>query len=248
MDLGLAGKRAVVAASSGGLGFACARALVAEGVRVAISGHDPDRLADAARRLGADTVAVPVDLTTPAMCGPFVREAAERLGGLDILVTNGPGPRPGNFAATAPDHYRAALDVSLLAVVEMVYAGIELMRPQRWGRVVAITSLSVRQPIPGLILSTTARAGVTGFLKTVAREVAVDGITVNSVLPGLHETARVGAVYGDRLADEIAQIPARAVGRPDDLGAVVAFLCSDQARFVTGTALAVDGGADQALI
>ncbi len=248
MDLGLAGKRAVVAASSAGLGYACAQALVAEGARVVISGHDPKRLAGAARQLGPDTVTLLVDLTTPANCGRFVQEAADRLGGLDILVTNGPGPRPGDFAATAPGHYQAALETSLLAVVEMVYAGIELMRPRRWGRVVAITSLAVRQPIPGLILSNTARAGVTGFLKTVAREVAGDGITVNSVLPGLHGTARVGAVFGDRLADEVARIPAGAVGRPEDLGAVVAFLCSDQARFVTGTALAVDGGADQALI
>lgn len=248
MELGLAGKRAVVAASSGGLGFACAEALIAEGANVAISGRDPERLADAARRLGPDTVAIEVDLSVPANSGPFVREAAAQLGGLDILVTNGPGPRPGTFATTTPAGYQAALDVSLLAVVEMVYAGIELMSPNGWGRVVAITSLSVRQPIPNLILSTTARAGLTGFLKTVAREVAERGITVNSVLPGLHGTRRVGAVYGDTLADETARIPARRLGRPEDLGAIVAFLCSDQARFVTGVALAIDGGADQALI
>ncbi|HEX6024017.1 MAG TPA: SDR family oxidoreductase [Solirubrobacter sp.] len=248
MELGLAGKRAVVAASSAGLGYACAEALVAEGARVAICGHDAGRLNAAASRLGGEPVAITADLSVPANCGPFVREAAAALGGLDILVTNGPGPRPGTFGTTPPDAYQPALDVSLLAVVEMVYAGVALMRPNRWGRVVAITSLSVRQPMPELILSNTARAGVTGFLKTVAREVAADGITVNSVLPGLHRTARVDAVFGDRLADEVASIPAGVLGRPEDLGAVVAFLCSEQARFITGSALAVDGGADQSLV
>jgi 3-oxoacyl-[acyl-carrier protein] reductase len=113
--------------------------------------------------------------------------------------------------------------------------------------VVAITSISVRQPIPNLILSTTARAGATGFLKTLAREVAADGVTVNSVQPGLHATERVAAVYGDAIDAEIAAIPARALGRPEDFGSVVAFLCSEQARYLTGVALPVDGGVDQGL-
>lgn len=248
MQLGLTGRRAVVGAASSGLGYACAAALVAEGARVAISGHDEARINAAAERLGHDTVPVVVDLRDPAQCAGFVAKAAEQLGGLDILVTNGPGPATGDFAATPPEAYPAALDVSLLSVVQMVHAAVPLMQAQHWGRIVAITSISVRQPIANLILSNTARAGATGFLKTVAREIAPYGITVNSVLPGLHETQRVRDVYGDGLADQRNTTPTRSLGRPDDLGALVAFLCSEQARFITGTAIAVDGGADAALI
>ena len=129
----------------------------------------------------------------------------------------------------------------------MCLAAVPAMRERRWGRVVAITSIAVRQPIPNLILSNTARAGATGFLKTLAREVAADGVTVNSVQPGLHETERVGAVFGDGLAAEIEAIPARTLGQPADFGAVVAFLCSEQARYITGVGLPIDGGVNQAL-
>ena len=152
------------------------------------------------------------------------------------------------FADVTPGDYWQALELNLLSVVRMCYAAVPGMRAQGWGRVVAITSLSVRQPIANLILSTTARAGASGFLKTLAREVAADGVTVNSVQPGLHETQRVQAVYGDALAAEVGAIPARALGRPADLGAVVAFLCSDQARFITGAAVPVDGGQYQGLL
>ncbi len=248
MDLGLRGRRAVVAAASGGLGFACAAALAAEGARVAIGGHDAERIAAAAQRLGGDTVALTADLTDPQACQEFVGEAADRLGGLDILITNGPGPPPGTFAATDPAAYQRAMDIALLPVVQLVYAAVPFMRRHQWGRIVAITSISVRQPIANLILSNTARAGATGFLKTVAREIARDGITVNSVLPGLHETRRVREVYGERLTDEIRAIPAGKLGRPEDLGAFVTFLCSEQARFITGSAIAVDGGSNAALL
>jgi 3-oxoacyl-[acyl-carrier protein] reductase len=248
VNLGIAGRRAVVAAASSGLGYACAEALVAEGVHVAVGGHDAERIQAAAERLGNGTVAITTDLTVPERAALFVDDAAAALGGLDILVANGPGPTAGNFATTAAAAYPAALELSLLSVVQMVYAAVPHMRLQHWGRIVAITSISVRQPIPNLILSNTARAGTTGFLKTVAREIAAEGITVNSVLPGLHETQRVTSVYGDGIDAAVSGIPARALGRPADLGAVVAFLCSDQARYVTGSALAVDGGSDAALI
>lgn len=248
MNLGLDAKRAVVAAASSGLGYACAEALVAEGVEVAVGGHDRDRIEAAAERLGNGTLAITTDLSVPEHAAGFVDEAATAMGGLDILVANGPGPAAGNFATTDAAAYAAALDLSLLSVVQMVYAAVPYMRSQHWGRIVAITSISVRQPIPNLILSNTARAGTTGFLKTVAREIAADGITVNSVLPGLHETQRVASVYRDGIDDAIADIPARMLGRPADFGAIVAFLCSDQARYVTGSALAVDGGSDAALI
>lgn len=247
MHLGLDGRRAVVAAATSGLGRAAAEALVAEGARVVIGGSDRDRAETAAVEIGSGTGFLVADLTDPDECARFVRDAAAMLGGIDALIVNGPGPPPGDFAGTAYADYPAALDRSLLSVVAMCTEAVPAMRAQRFGRIVAITSLSVRQPIPNLILSTTARAGATGFLKTLAREVAADGVTVNSVLPGLHDTARVRAVFGDALDAEIDDIPAGVLGRPADFGAVVAFLCSDAARYVTGVALPVDGGSDRGL-
>ncbi len=171
----------------------------------------------------------------------------EALGGIDILVPNAGGPPAGGFADTDLAAYAPALELSLLSTVAMCQAAVPAMREQRWGRVVAITSVSVRQPIPGLILSNTARAGLTGFLKTLALEVAADGVTVNSVQPGSHATDRLRSLHGGDLTAAAAAVPTGELGRPEDFGAVVAFLCSDQARFITGAALPVDGGAYRAL-
>ncbi len=167
--------------------------------------------------------------------------ATEALGGIDILVTNAGGPPPGNFASTDVDAYPAALDLNLMSVVAMCKAAVPSMQAAGWGRVVAITSLAVRQPMAELILSNTARAGATGFLKTLAKEVAADGVTVNSIQPGLHRTARVTALYGGNLDD-------LTMGDADDFGSIVAFLCSQQANFLTGAQIHVDGGAYQALL
>ena len=156
-------------------------------------------------------------------------------------MTNAGGPPPGDFASTDVDAYPAAIDLNLMSVVAMCKAAVPPMQAQGWGRVVAITSVAVRQPIPQLILSNTARAGATGFLKTLAREVAEDGVTVNSVQPGLHRTNRVTSLYG-AAADEMR------MGDADDFGAIVAFLCSEQATFLTGAQIHVDGGAYQALL
>jgi 3-oxoacyl-[acyl-carrier protein] reductase len=247
VDLGLSGKRAAVAASSTGLGFACAAALVAEGARVAICALDPDEVQATVQKLGGDTIGIAVDLSSPLECERFVVDARDQLGGLDILVTNGPGPRPGNFAATSPEDYQRALELNLLSVVRMCHAAVPQMQEQHWGRIVAITSIAVRQPIAQLILSNTARAGATGFLKTLAREVAKDGVTVNSVQPGLHQTQRVTNVYQDGLSAEVATIPTQTLGDPADFGALVAFLCSEQAKYLTGVGLPIDGGLDAAL-
>ena len=247
MDLGLTGRRAAIGASSSGLGFAVAEALVREGAQVTLCDIDGERARAAAERLGDRATWVVADLSDPAGSEGFVHDARRAMGGLDILVTNAPGPRPATFAESTADDYPRALDLNLLSVVRMCLAAVPDMQAAGWGRVVAITSISVRQPIANLILSTTARAGATGFLKTLAREVAADGVTVNSVQPGLHRTDRVGSVYGDALEDEIAGIPARALGDPADFGATVAFLCSEQARYVTGTALPIDGGVNQGL-
>ncbi len=243
MDLGIEGKRAAVAAASSGLGLATARALAAEGVRVAICGRDRARVQKAAASLGHDAVALVADVSSAAGAAHFVERSREALGGLDILVTNAGGPPAGNFASTPLDAYPTAIDLNLMSVVAMCQEAIPGMREQGWGRVLAITSISVRQPLPGLILSNTARAGATAFLKTLAREVAAHGITVNSIQPGMHRTPRVEQLFGGDLSALTRDIPTGSMGEADDFGRVAAFLCSDQARFVTGAAVPVDGGA-----
>ncbi len=207
-----------------------------------ICGRDAERLDEAARKVGHGCIPIVADVGTADGAAAFVEEATVALGGLDILVPNGGGPPAGNFASTPVEAYPTALDANLLAVVAMCKAAVPAMQAQGWGRVVAITSLSVRQPMANLILSNTARAGVTGFLKTLALEVAADGVTVNSVQPGLHRTARVEQLYG---GDTVA---AMTMGDADDFGAIVTFLCSEQAKFTTGVQLHVDGGAYAGLL
>jgi 3-oxoacyl-[acyl-carrier protein] reductase len=242
MDLGLSGRRAAVAASSGGLGFGVAAALAAEGVTVVVNGRDAERAGAAAERIGAR--AVVGDVGTVAGARGFVREASVLLGGVDILVTNAGGPPPGGFSDIDDvEQYRRALELNCLSVVAMCTEAVPGMRERRWGRVVAITSVSVRQPIPYLILSNTARAGATAFLKTLAGDVAADGVTVNSLQPGLHDTDRLRSLYGENIASAAAGVPTGTVGDASDFGAIGAFLCSDHARFVTGAAIPVDGGA-----
>jgi 3-oxoacyl-[acyl-carrier protein] reductase len=247
MDLGISGRRAAVAASSAGLGLGVVRRLADEGVRVALCGRDPDKLAKAAASVDG-AVAIEADVSTAGGATAFVEQAAEALGGIDILVPNAGGPPAGDFASTSLDAYIPALELNLVSTVAMCQAAVPAMRAQGWGRVVAITSLAVRQPMAQLILSNTARAGATAFLKTLAREVAADGVTVNSVQPGHHATDRLAQIYGDDMSAAAKGIPAGAVGRPEDFGAVVAFLCSDAARFVTGAAVPVDGGAHAGLL
>jgi 3-oxoacyl-[acyl-carrier protein] reductase len=243
MDLEIGGKRAAVAAASSGLGLATARALVAEGVRVVICGRDRDRITAAANELGHDTVALVADVATPGGAQQFIERSQDALGGLDILVTNAGGPPPGNFASTAVDAYPEAISLNLMSVVAMCKAAVPAMCAQGWGRVVAITSISVRQPLPMLILSNTARAGATGFLKTLATEVAKNGVTVNSLQPGIHRTRRVEEIYGENIDGAASAVPVGALGSADDFGRVAAFLCSDSARFITGASIPVDGGA-----
>ncbi len=247
MDLGLKDKRAAIAASSAGLGLAAAQALAAEGCRIVMCGRDADRIEAAAARVGHGAVGLVADVGTPDGATDFVTRASERLGGLDVLVTNAGGPPPGTFATTPVDAYADAIDLNLTSVVAMCKAAVPAMQAQGWGRVVAITSISVRQPIANLILSNTARAGVTGFLKTLAREVAGDGITVNSIQPGYHETARLTAAMGHDLERVASEVPAGTIGDPDDFGRVIAFLCSTSAAYITGAALPVDGGVDSGL-
>lgn len=248
MDLGIAGRKAAVAASSAGLGLGTARALAEAGVQVALCSRDERRVRAAAATLpGEGHVALVADVSDAAGGRGFVEAAVAALGEVDILVCNAGGPSPGTFESKGPDDFPAALDLNLMSTVGMCYAAVPAMRARGWGRVLAITSVSVRQPIANLILSNTARAGVTGFLKTVALEVARDGVTVNTIQPGAHLTDRLGqldAAGRERLA---SAIPTGTIGDADDFGRAAAFLCSSSARFITGASLNVDGGAYQAL-
>ena len=248
MDLGIRGKTAAIAAGTAGLGFATAHALAHEGVRVAVCGRDEERLAAAVAQLGDGAVGIACDVSTADGARDFVVQARAQLGPIDILVTNGGGPPPGDFAHTNESEYSAAIEKNLLSVVAMCYAAVPEMCERKWGRVVAITSVAVRQPIAGLILSNTARAGATGFLKTLAREVALHGVTVNSLQPGIHRTDRITQLYGTDVSGIAAGIPAGVLGEAEDFGSVAAFLCSEQAKFVTGVQLQVDGGSYAGLL
>ena len=248
MDLGIAGRRAAVAAASSGLGLGAAQALAAEGAKVALCGRDRAGIEAAAKTVGGDAVPLVADIATAEGARGFVAAAREALGGIDILVCNAGGPPPGNFASTSLDAYESALSLNLISTVEMCRAAVPAMQEQGWGRVVAITSLGVRQPFGGLIASGTARAGATAFLKVLAREVAGDGVTVNSLQPGLHDTKRVQQVAGGNLEALTGQVPAGFIGSADDFGSVAAFLCSEQARFLTGCSIQVDGGAYTGLL
>jgi 3-oxoacyl-[acyl-carrier protein] reductase len=241
MELNLEGRAAVVAAGSRGLGRACAAALAAEGAQVAICGRDQATLEATAAEIGVTPIVADVSSTDGAR--GFVRDAKAALGKVDILVPNAGGPPPGGFSAISdPDEYARAFQLNALSAIAMCTEAVPAMQAQQWGRVVAITSIAVRQPIPTLILSNTARAGLTGFLKTLAREVASDGVTVNSLQPGVHDTDRIRHLPGG-LDAATASVPMGRAGDPADFGAVCAFLCSEPARFVTGVALPVDGGA-----
>lgn len=246
MDLGISGRRAAVAASSQGLGFATAAALAAEGVTVAICGRDRGRIDAAAEKIGANAIPLVVDVSTEAGGTEFVAAAREAMGGLDILVTNGGGPPHGNFASTDLDAYRLGIELNCLSAIAMCIAAVPDMQAAGWGRVLAISSVSVKQPIIGLMLSNTARAGLAGFLKTLALEVAGSGITVNSILPAVHDTARSAYPNLD-LEQRAADVAAGIVGDPTDFGVCAAFLCSEHARFVNGASLAVDGGSYKGL-
>ena len=247
MDLGISGRNAAVAAASKGLGFSSAKALLAEGANVAICGRDATRINEAAAALGEGVVPIVADVSNAEEARRFVEDAAAALGPVDILVANAGGPPPGTFATTELSAYQDAIDLNYLSTVAMCQAAIPAMQERGWGRVVAITSIGARQPIGNLIASVAARTAVTGFMKTVALEVAGDGVTVNTIQPGMHATDRLrGAAGGD--LDALAKtVPAQMIGDPDDFGAAVAFLCSEQAKFITGIGLLLDGGAMRAL-
>jgi 3-oxoacyl-[acyl-carrier protein] reductase len=263
MDFGIAGKIALVTAASKGLGRGSAEALSAEGCRLAICARtreDVERAAgEIAAASGHEVVPFVADMSQPADIEALLDGVRQRLGDPDIVVCNAGGPPPGNFASTTLDQFLPALELSMMSSIRLTYAVVPAMRARGWGRIVYITSVSVKQPIPYILLSNTARAGLTGFMKTVAREIAATGVTINAVLPGTHATDRVrqtarsraqaeGISFEAAMEAQKANNPMRALGDAADFGAVVAFLCSRQARFITGENVLVDGGAYAGLV
>ncbi len=252
MELGLTGRCAVVCASTNGLGEAIARALAAEGASVVVSGRRGARAGDIAAEL-PKAVGVAVDLTTPDGPAELVAAARASFGEIDVLVLNGPGPKPGTAASVDDEGLDTAVETLLRPQVRLLGLTLPGMRSRGWGRVLAVGSSGVAAPLPNLALSNLGRAALAGYLKTLAAEVAADGVTVNMVLPGRIATDRVAfldesaAARAGTTADEIAAksqatIPAGRYGDPGEFGAVGAFLCSELASYVTGTTVRVDGG------
>jgi len=257
VDTGLSGKVAFVAAASKGLGRAIADSLAAEGAALAICARGEAQLesarAELATRTTAPVHAVAADLATSEGIDRATRSVLERFGRVDVLVTNAGGPPVGVFESLDWAVWQRAVELTLRSAVEMTRAVLPGMRQRRWGRVLHITSLTVKQPIDGLMLSTSIRSAVTGFSRTLANEVAGDGITVNTLLPGFMNTERVVELNEATAAregvavDEVErrvrnQIPMRRIGEPRELAALATFLASEHASYITGQSIAVDGG------
>jgi 3-oxoacyl-[acyl-carrier protein] reductase len=239
MDLGLRGRRALVMGGSSGLGKAIAQTLILEGARVAICARGTERLAAAAAEIGAEGLVA--DVTSPGAAALLVEAAEKRLGPLDVLVVNTGGPPPGKFVNLTDDAWRLAFDALWMSSVGAMRAALVGMRARRWGRVLVITSIAAREPVANLLLSNSLRAGLHGLVNTLSREVAADGVTVNALMPGYTVTERLEELRLDQAALS-AQIPAQRLGQARDFAAAAAFLCSEQANYITGQAIACDGG------
>jgi 3-oxoacyl-[acyl-carrier protein] reductase len=248
MELGLRGRTAIVCGASAGMGLAISEALVGEGANVTMFARRRDVLQREAERLGA--LPVRGDLTTPAHLEQAVARTVEAFGGVDVLVLNGGGPPRSAATEVTPETLESALELLFSSSVRLVGLCLPHLRASGHGRVISIASSSVREPIPNLPLSNAIRPGLLGWLKTLARELGPDGITVNAIAPGRIATDRLKEVYGDAGPDEsdLEAIALRRIGEPREVGEVVAFLASDRAAYVTGTVLPVDGGLTRGLL
>ena len=259
MDLGISGKRALVCAASKGLGRGCAEALAADGVHLVLNARGAEALEATAAAIrdayGVDVVTVAADITTAEGRAAVLAAA----GDVDILVTNAGGPPPGSWADWSREDFIAALDANMLTPIALMQALVPGMIARGWGRVVNITSGSVKAPIPVLGLSNTARTGLTGFVAGTARQVAAKGVVINNLLPGIHDTDRAisldtgvaraeGISLEEARAKREATIPAARYGTAAEFGAACAFLCSQHAGFIVGQNLLLDGGAVNATL
>jgi 3-oxoacyl-[acyl-carrier protein] reductase len=262
MDFGIRGRVALVCGASKGIAFAAAEALAREGCSLAICSRDEASITAAATRLealGVPVLAIVADLSTADGIEAVVRETHSRYGHVDILIANTGGPP----TAPAMEHdwtaWTKASELLLRSVVELTRAFVPGMRERQWGRVLSITSKAVKEPVPSLVLSNSLRAAVTGYLRTLANEVAKDGVTVNTVLPGFTATERLDALAAANsqrtgvsteavFAGWVAQTPAGRLGKPEECAATIAFLASEPAAFITGQAILVDGGAVNSLL
>lgn len=257
MDLKLAGKRALVAGASRGLGYATAKGLAQEGVRVAINSRDLDAITAAGQKLagetGAQVLPLAGDVSDPSVPEKVVSEAANTLGGLDLLVTNSGGPPAGLFESFDDETWQKAIDLALLSHVRLIRAALPHLRQSPAASVLTITSYSVKQPIPNLVLSNSVRAATVGLTKTLALELGNDGIRFNSILPAWTETERVVELMEHRakvnettleqeMTRQAADSPLGRMGKPEEMANAAVFLLSPAASYITGVMLTVDGG------
>ncbi|EKF43814.1 putative 3-oxoacyl-acyl carrier protein reductase [Nitratireductor indicus C115] len=259
MDLGISGLNALVLGSSQGLGFSCAKALAEAGARVVVNGRDQKKAEAAATSIGHGAAAVAGDVSDPEGRARIVEEARALTGPISILVTNAGGPPPGPLETHGHDVWLKALESNMLSAIDMVRLVLPGMRDAGFGRIVNVTSFTVREPYPNMGLATGVRAGLTGAMASLAREVAAEGITVNNLLPGLMDTGALKRVYDAQAAREnitpeaaktrmADSVPMKRLGEADDFGPVCAFLCSRHAGYMTGQNITVDGGLVRALL
>jgi 3-oxoacyl-[acyl-carrier protein] reductase len=254
MDFGIRGRGALVAGASSGIGEAVALALAAEGVRLAIAARRLDRLEDVAAQALAvgspQAHAFSMDLSDESAIESALERARESLGRIDILVLNGGGPKAGRFTDMSLGDWDGGYRIVLRSMLSLVARAIGPMREQRWGRIVALTSTSVKQPIDSLVLSNTFRTALVGALRTLANEVAADGVTINCIATGRVDTERLRALYGGHereLQKAAAEIPIGRIATPKEFAPLVAFLCSEPASYITAQTISVDGGLTRGL-
>lgn len=263
MDLGLKNRVALVAAASQGLGRAVAEELAAEGASLVLCARNTSTLAETAAAIadstGAHVLAVPADVTDVEQITRVVESGNERFGRIDILVTNAGGPPAGRFDQITREQWEQASRLTLFSAIELARQVLPGMKDRRWGRILNITSIAVKQPVDNLMLSNSLRAGLTGFARTLANEVAADGVTVNNILPGYTRTERLDEL-ANMMADKLGisaaefrskweqEIPMRRLGEPREFAALAAFLVSERASYITGTSIQVDGGWIRSLV
>jgi 3-oxoacyl-[acyl-carrier protein] reductase len=257
MDLQLSGKTVLITGSSSGLGFATARLLAQEGARVAMNGRESQKLEKAAASIqqdtGAQVLSLPGDLTIHQTAGELVQQVIERWGGLDILIANAGGPPPGKFESFSDEDWQKAVELSFLSQVRLIRAALPHMRRSQAPAILTVTSFSVKQPIPGLVLSNSVRLATVGLTKSLAEELGSEGIRFNSILPAWTETARIqnlmqarakanGTTVDEETGKVAAESPLGRMGRPEEFAAAAVFLVSPVASYITGVMLSVDGG------